>query len=100
MQEPHYSRTSAKLGAESFGLVEALPLHELTAPTLIIHGSSDFIPLSAAEHLVRQLPDSRLLEIENTGHFAFVEQTEAVCHGCDAFLRESRGTGASTGINA
>lgn len=44
-------------------------LHEITQPALIIHGTEDIVlPYPHAEALNAELPDSRLLTLEGTGH--------------------------------
>jgi haloalkane dehalogenase len=47
-------------------------LAELGAPTLLLWGADDeFVRVSAAERFQRDIPDAKLVVIEDTGHFAF-----------------------------
>lgn len=48
----------------------------LQCPTLIIHGDADPTPFSAAENLKEVIPSSKLIKINQCGHFPFVEQPE------------------------
>jgi len=56
-------------------------------PTLIIVGSNDFIcPPPAAEYFQREIVNSKLLVIENAGHFPWLEQPEQFFGGIQVFL--------------
>lgn len=56
-------------------------------PTLIICGASDrMTPPVASEALYEQIPDSRLLIVEQAGHMVMLEQPAAVAQAVDAFL--------------
>ncbi len=68
-----------------FDLLADLP--KITAPTLIVVGDKDFIcSPTQAEILHRYIPNSKLLEIEDSGHFPFVEQPDAFFAGVRDFL--------------
>jgi pimeloyl-ACP methyl ester carboxylesterase len=52
-------------------------LHKITVPTLIITGRHDFITnVTMAEEMVKHIPNARLEIIEESGHFALVEEPE------------------------
>jgi 3-oxoadipate enol-lactonase len=52
-------------------------LAEITAPTLIIHGSADqILPVSNAHHIAGLMPDARLEVLEGVGHLFWWEQPE------------------------
>jgi proline iminopeptidase len=69
----------------STGLADLLPGMEL--PALIIVGEDDFIcSPPAAEVLHREIPNSKLLIIENAGHFPWMEQPKQFFSGISAFL--------------
>jgi len=65
--------------SRSIGLRMAQPrfwarVRQVTAPTLVIHGSRDIvIPLSAARDLVRRRPDWALRVLEGVGHVPMIE---------------------------
>ena len=69
--------------SRSIGLRMAQPrfwrrVQQVTAPTLVIHGSRDIvIPLSAARELVRRRPDWTLRVLEGLGHVPMIEAPEA-----------------------
>ena len=48
-------------------------LSRVSAPTLVIHGDYDTIPVQSAQILHQGIKDSRLVVFENCGHFPFVE---------------------------
>jgi proline iminopeptidase len=62
-------------------------LHAVTAPTLVIHGTADFIPLESSREWAQALPNSRLLLIDGSGHFPYVEAPEQFFAAVDAFLQ-------------
>lgn len=58
----------------------------LGAPTLIIHGDEDLIPLMAARQWTATLPNSRLLIIPGAGHFPWAEAPNPFFRATDRFL--------------
>lgn len=59
-------------------------LREITAPTLVVHGSEDWVvPRERARELAREIPNATLAWIDNAGHFPYAE-------GPDAFRRALR----------
>ena len=62
-------------------------LRQITAPTLVVAGTDDFVcGPSAADELVRGIPDARLVLLEHAGHMMFVEQPEAFRNTVEEFL--------------
>lgn len=53
-------------------------LGQITSPTLVIHGSYDASPVAASELMVEKLPGGTLSVIQESGHFSFIEQPDAV----------------------
>ena len=51
-------------------------LNNFRFPVLIIHGHSDVIPYPAIERLNRSIPGSKLIVLNRSGHFPFVEERE------------------------
>src|SRR5262245_26911650 len=72
-------------------------LAAVKAPTLVIHGDSDPIPMASAREWAASLPDGRLLVIEQSGHFPFVERPDAFFPSATAFLK-SEGPAAARGV--
>ena len=62
-------------------------LRTIEAPTLVVVGDDDFIagPV-CAEAMLRELPNARLVTIEDSGHFVYVEQPEAFRAALTDFL--------------
>jgi proline iminopeptidase len=62
-------------------------LSEIAAPTLVVAGTDDFVcGPSAADELVRGIPDARLMLLEHAGHMMYVEQPEAFRNAVEEFL--------------
>ncbi|HEX2765663.1 MAG TPA: alpha/beta fold hydrolase [Candidatus Limnocylindria bacterium] len=53
-------------------------LADLRIPSLVIGGDHDFIPPEIAERIAAALPDAHLVALAQCGHFALLEQPEAV----------------------
>jgi proline iminopeptidase len=81
----HATQGQGQSDGSSADLASCLP--GIKIPTLIIVGIDDFIcTLSAAEYLHREIACSKLLVIENAGHFPWLEQPEQFFGGMRAFL--------------
>lgn len=61
-------------------------LKVVTAPTLVIHGSYDMIPLQSSMQWVESMPNARLLIIEDSGHMTHIEQPQAFFTAVEKFL--------------
>jgi proline iminopeptidase len=62
-------------------------LRRVTAPTLVIHGTRDPLPLEGARGWATTLPNSRLLLLEGIGHFPYLEVPERFFDVVGTFLR-------------
>jgi len=64
-------------------------VHQIKAPTLVVTGSEDRIVLpSSSKALAERIPNSRLVEIQGTGHLSFIERAEEFNEIVIDFLRE------------
>lgn len=61
-------------------------LRAVTAPTLVLHGLADPIPLSTAREWAAALPQARLLTYAGVGHFPYVEAPTRFFEDVAAFL--------------
>ncbi|HJU86817.1 MAG TPA: alpha/beta hydrolase, partial [Gemmatimonadota bacterium] len=61
-------------------------MREIQAPVLVIHGRQDFAPVAGSEAWSRAYPNSRILIIENSGHFPFMEQPTEFFSAVEEFL--------------
>lgn len=61
-------------------------LSKLRIPTLVIYGDHDFIPYAAA-HIVRAIPNARLVKLKDCGHFSYLECPDAVRKEIDGLFR-------------
>lgn len=61
-------------------------LRKISCPTLILHGDVDPIPFVAAENLKAAIPSSKLIRMDQCGHFPFVEQPESFLKEVTGFL--------------
>lgn len=62
-------------------------LRAVTAPTLVIHGTADPLPVEGAHEWAAVLPNARLLLLEGIGHFPYLERPERFFGAVDEFLR-------------
>lgn len=62
-------------------------LGEIDVPVLIVHGTQDPIPTEMVEAMNEALPDSRLIRVDGSGHFPFIERPTPFWDGVHAFLR-------------
>lgn len=60
-------------------------LDSVTAPTLIVHGRQDPIPLESSEAAAQSMRTS-LVVLENCGHVPYVEQPEQLFQALNSFL--------------
>jgi proline iminopeptidase len=70
-------------------------LGSVTAPTLIIHGSLDPLPIESARKWAAVMPNARLLELTGIGHFPYVEAPDVFFAAIDRFLRGDWPEGAT-----
>jgi len=61
-------------------------LSRMQVPTLIIHGSDDVIPLASSVEWAATLPIARLLDIQECGHFPFLEAPDVFIPAVERFL--------------
>ena len=63
-------------------------LRAVTAPTLVVHGEAEAIPMDLVEEWTRALPRARLLRVPDAAHFAYAEQGARVWPEVERFLAE------------
>ncbi len=61
-------------------------LARVHAPTLIIHGEEDAIPMAMVSEWVTSLPNARILRLPHTAHFPHAEQPKIVFPAIETFL--------------
>ena len=67
-------------------------LHEIDAPTLIVHGSADqILPVANAHHMAGLMPDARLEILEGVGHLFWWERPQRSAE----LVREHAAAGAA-----
>ena len=69
-------------------VMQPFPDLAVRVPTLVVWGNRDFIPREISEHLVEALPQSRLVTLEDCGHFAYLECPDAVRATLQDFVRD------------
>jgi proline iminopeptidase len=62
-------------------------LRAVTAPTLVIHGTVDPLPIGGAQDWAAALPNGCLLTLQGIGHFPYEEAPERFFAAVDTFLR-------------
>jgi proline iminopeptidase len=68
----------------------------IRAPTLVIHGSDDVVPLAGARQWIKAIPSARLLVLAHTGHFPWLEAPGPFFAAADNFLRGGWPEGAAS----
>jgi proline iminopeptidase len=61
-------------------------LSSVAAPTLLLHGEHDFIPVDLAAHIAGALPNATSSVVPGVGQFAFVERPDLVATAIADFL--------------
>lgn len=62
-------------------------LRAVPAPTLILHGEADAIPMDLVEEWTTALPAARLVKVAGSSHFPYVERPDLVWPAIEAFLQ-------------
>jgi proline iminopeptidase len=62
-------------------------LPSIAAPTLVVHGDEDIIPLEGSEAYERLIPEARLLRLPGVGHYPHLERPDVFFPAVDTFLR-------------
>jgi pimeloyl-ACP methyl ester carboxylesterase len=66
-----------------------LPLEQIAAPTLVLHGTADpLVPLAQAKHTASKIPDARLITVEGGDHTFFASHYDQVWPEVVAFLNK------------
>jgi proline iminopeptidase len=72
---------------ESLGDWDFRPgLTAVTAPTLILHGESDAIPMDLVEEWTAAMPAAKLVKVPGASHFPYVERPDLVWPAIESFL--------------
>jgi proline iminopeptidase len=61
-------------------------LRSVSAPTLVVHGEHDAIPLASAREIAASIPNARLVIIGGVGHFPHVERPNEFFGHVQTFL--------------
>lgn len=76
----------ARLLGESLGEVDWWDrLPQIEAPTLVLHGRYDLLPLVVSEELAGALPNGRLVVLDS-GHFPYLEAPDGLVAAVTSFL--------------
>ena len=65
-------------------------LKSVSAPTLIIHGEEEAIPMELVEEWTTALPGARLIKVPGAAHFPYVERPDLVWPAIESFLGAAR----------
>lgn len=89
------AQTKYSGGAFAHGFAKCLPafnvlprLGEIETPTLVINGRDDWIcpPAQGAQRLRAGIPNSKLVILENSGHFPFIEERDQYLAAVGEFI--------------
>ncbi|HET7501041.1 MAG TPA: alpha/beta fold hydrolase [Kofleriaceae bacterium] len=73
---------------ESLGDWDLRPaLAAVKAPTLILHGEAEAIPMDLVEEWTSALPGAKLIKVPGASHFPYVERPDLVWPAIEAFLQ-------------
>ncbi|WP_204365636.1 alpha/beta hydrolase [Holospora obtusa] len=61
-------------------------LRSLTVPTLIIHGNQDIIPVDTAKTVQQAIQDSKVVYLNDCGHFPYIEKPNEFFSSIRSFL--------------
>jgi proline iminopeptidase len=61
-------------------------LRKLNVPTLIIHGNQDIIPVDAAKTMQKAIPGSKVVYLNDCGHFPYIEKPNKFFSSIRSFL--------------
>ena len=65
-------------------------LKGVPAPTLVVHGVEESIPMDLVEEWVKSLPHATLVKVPRAAHFTYAERPEIVWPAVEQFLRRSK----------
>jgi pimeloyl-ACP methyl ester carboxylesterase len=70
---------------------DVLPgLAAIEVPTLVVHGSDDFVPVEYAAHIADAIPGARLVVLRGSRHFCYLDEPDLVHQHVVALLSEPR----------
>jgi proline iminopeptidase len=69
-------------------------LRAVTAPALVIRGTIDHVPLESAREWAAALPNGRLLQMQGSGHFPYLDRPDQFFAAVEIFLRGGWPAGA------
>ena len=65
-------------------------LKVVTAPTLILHGEAEAIPMDLVEEWTAVLPNAKLVKVPGASHFPYVERPDLVWPAIETFLHSTQ----------
>lgn len=71
-------------------------LPRMTAPTLVMHGTSSVIAMGGAEAIAARLPRAQLMVLKDVGHFPYVEAPDTFAAAVRAFVTRRGATATVT----
>ena len=79
--------TTNRIVMRSYGNWDLRPaLAGVPAPTLVVHGEEESIPMDLVEEWVTALPHATLLRVPRAAHFTYAERPDIVWPAVEAFL--------------
>lgn len=83
---PSHAWAAQYAACEEF-IEKGIDAPRIDKPALVVHGADDrVVPLFNGERLARQLPNARLIRLEQGGHLCFLEDPEHFSHLVLSFL--------------
>ncbi|HET7402394.1 MAG TPA: alpha/beta fold hydrolase [Usitatibacter sp.] len=72
----------------------------ILAPTLVVHGENDFVPLAAVRRIVDAVPGARLAVLPGSGHFSYLDAPQGLIAALGDFLGGDAAESAATQAGA
>ncbi|MBA3301836.1 MAG: adenylate/guanylate cyclase domain-containing protein [Thermoleophilaceae bacterium] len=83
-------RTTLIMAAANFELDLRGVLPSVQAPTLVLHRSSDVLPIEGARYVADHIPRARFTELHGDDHWPWINDPDEVCDHVEEFLTGTR----------
>ena len=68
-------------------------LSQINCPVLILHGTDDLLPIEGSFKIHKNIPGSKLIALENAGHFMFIDSPDTMFAIIEKFLIDNSSVG-------
>jgi class 3 adenylate cyclase len=82
--------TTLVLAAANMNLDLRDMLPSVQAPTLVLHRTSDLLPIEGARYVAEQIPGAKFVELHGDDHWPWLNDPDEVCDHVEEFLTGTR----------